>query len=163
MAMGLDIDWLGASSSPLSGCPIVFFDYDAWQNVLPLSHIGSTELVRMPSTEREIQTAYALLPAGALLCSHNHQGLPCAGYELSEAPDRARAVAGNGRAAALQYAMANALPSAMVYRAGLKAVADSIGLDPELAESMPMPVLVRVMHHADLAAEIGVETNTPAA
>lgn len=163
MAMGLDIDWLGASSSPLSGCPIVFFDYDAWQNVLPIGQIGSTELVRMPSTGREIQTVYALLPAGVLLCSHNHQGLHCAGYELSEAPDRARAVAGNGRAAALQYAMANGLPSATAYRAGLKAVADSIGLDPELAESMPMPVLVRVMHHADLVAEIGVETNTPAA
>lgn len=161
MAMSLDIEWLGASSSPLSGCPIVFFDYDAWQNMLPASQTGSTELVRMPSTGREIQTLYALLPASVLLCSHNHQGLPCAGYELSEVPDRARVVAGNGRAAALQYAMANGLPSAMTYRAGLKAVASSIGLDPALAETMPMPVLVRVMHHADLAAEIGVETNTP--
>lgn len=163
MAMGLDIDWLGASSSPLSGCPIVFFDYDAWQNVLPAGQMGSTELVRMPSTGREIQTIYALLPAGVLLCSHDHMGLPCAGYELSEAPDRARAVAGNGRAAALQYAMAHGLPSTTAYRAGLKAVADSIGLDPGLADSMPMPVLVRVMHHADLVADIGVETNTPAA
>lgn len=162
MAQSLDIEWLGSSTSPLSGCPIVFFDYDAWESYLALAYIGAQETVRMPSTGREIQTVYAMLPANVVMCSHDHNGLPHAGYELAEVPGRARAVAGNGRVAAIQYAYSNALPSAITYRAGLSVLADSIGLDPDLAETMHSPMLVRVMHHEALTADIGVETNTPA-
>lgn len=162
MAQGLDMEWLGTSTSPLSGCPIVFFDYDAWDGVLSWANMGAQEIVTMPSTGRQIQTCYAMLPASAVLCSHDHNGQGHAAYELPEAPGRARAVAGNGRVAAIQYAYSNALPAAIDYRAGLIALADSIGLSPGMAETMHAPMLVRVMHHADLTADIGVETNTPA-
>ncbi|MCA8017724.1 LPD38 domain-containing protein [Burkholderia metallica] len=106
---------------------------------------------------RRIPIQYAVVDADTLLPSNSADGVPNAGYAQGE-PNRMRAIAGNGRVAALQAAYERG--TAGGYRSGIGADAALTGISPDVVAKMHNPVLVRVMPREAVTPDIGDVSNT---
>lgn len=78
-------------------------------------------------------------------------------YGDAETPGVIRVVAGNGRLAGLKEAYVRG--TAAGYVEGVAADSRLHGIDPDVIQSMRNPVLVRVMHQADVTPDIGNRSN----
>ena len=151
-----DPDLLGYSKEPTSGAPIVFADYD--ELPFPRSQLGRHGTVTFAKDMSKIPVQYAVVEAFDVMVSHDANGDIIAGYDLMEAPGKLRAVAGNGRAAGIQLAYRN--ENAAAYIAGLIEDSDLLQIDDDVIRGLKQPMLVRIMDHADVTADIGDKTNS---
>lgn len=113
-----------------------------------------TQAISADGTRYDVQ--YAVVDADDVLTSHDAMGMENPDY-LSADTSRKRAIAGNGRLAAMQLSYRNG--RAGDYRQELLAD-NSLGLDPDEVRKIKHPVLVRVMQPKDITADIGDKTNT---
>ena len=156
IAANPDPDLLGYSKVATDGAPMVFSDYDEMS--IPARQLGRKDRVTFAKDMSKVAVRYAVVEADDILVSHDANGAVVEGYDAIEAPGKLRAVAGNGRAAGIKLAYAS--DRAAGYRAGLIEDADLLGLDVAAIDALTHPVLVRVMLHADVTADIGDKTNT---
>lgn len=152
-----DPDLLGYSKVPTDGAPIVFADYDELS--VPRGQLGRHATVTFAKDMSKVPVQYAVVEAADVMVSHDFNGDVVPGYDAMEAPaGKLRAVAGNGRAAGIQLAYAK--DTASRYVAGLIEDADLLQLDEDVIRSLKQPMLVRIMDHADVSADIGDKTNS---
>ena len=156
IAANPDPDLLGYSKVATDGAPMVFSDYDEVR--IPARQLGRKDRVTFAKDMSKVSVQYAVVEADDVMVSHDSNGAVVEGYDAMEAPGKLRAVAGNGRAAGIKLAYAS--DRAAAYRAGLIEDADLLGLNVAAIEALSQPVLVRVMLHADVTADIGDKTNT---
>jgi hypothetical protein len=149
IAANPDGDRLSVSRDFATGAPVVLAD------AIPVEQMGRQDRVTT-SAGRKIPIRYAVVEAETLLPSNNADGSKNAGY-VDGLPGRARVVAGNGRAAAMQlaYQMGTTKP----YQQVITDDAGQHGVSAAVIASMNRPVLVRVMDAADVTADIGDESN----
>lgn len=141
---------LGFSRDFASGAPVVL---DAGST--PGAAYGRTDYVTS-SKGRRLPVRYAVVEAASLLPSNTADGAKVIGYEEG-LPERARVVAGNGRAAGLVAGYGKGKADA--YRSGLAEDAALHGIDAETLARFRQPALVREMRTEDVTADIGDESN----
>ena len=152
-----DFDLLGFSKVATEGAPMVFADYDDLS--IPAGLMGRKGSVTFTKDMSKVPVQYAVVPNEKVMVSHDAFGGIVDGYDALEAPaGMLRAVAGNGRAAGIQQAYM--IGTADEYRAGLIEDADLLQLDPAAIADVDRPMLVRLMRHADVTADIGDKTNS---
>jgi hypothetical protein len=152
-----DPDLLGYNKTPTEGAPIVFADYDEMS--IPAALLGRRTTVTFTKDMTKVSVQFAVVPAEDVMVSHDFNGMPVGGYDALEAPEgKLRAVAGNGRAAGIQLAYEKG--TAAGYVAGLIDEADMLQLDAGAIASLARPMLVRIMNHGDVTADIGDKTNS---
>jgi hypothetical protein len=152
-----DFDLLGYNKTPTEGAPIVFADYD--EAKIPDALLGRKATVTFTKDMTKAPVQFAVVPAGDVMVSHDFNGMPVAGYDAMEAPPgKLRAVAGNGRAAGIQLAYEKG--TAAGYMAGLMEEAEMLQISPEAIAAVDRPMLVRIMRHGDVTADIGDKTNS---
>lgn len=157
IAKNPDPDLLGYNKTPTEGAPIVFADYDEMS--IPAALLGRKATVTFTKDMTKAPVQFAVVPAGDVMVSHDFNGMPVAGYDALEAPaGKLRAVAGNGRAAGIQLAFEKG--TATNYVAGLIEEADMLQLDANAIAALARPMLVRIMRHGDVTADIGDKTNS---
>lgn len=152
-----DFDLLGFSKVATEGAPMVFADFNDLR--IPAGLMGRKGTVTFTKDMSKVPVQYAVVPNEAVMVSHDAHGMTVEGYDDLEAPaGRLRAVAGNGRAAAIQHAYM--IGTADEYRAGLLEDADLLQLDPAAIANVDRPMLVRLMRHEDVTVDIGDKTNS---
>lgn len=156
IASNPDPDLLGYSKVATDGAPMVFSDYDEVR--IPAPQLGRKDRVTFAKDMSKVVVQYAVVEADAVMVSHDANGAVVEGYDATEAPGKLRAVAGNGRAAGIKLAYARG--TADSYKAGLIDDYLLLGIDPDAIAALAQPMLVRVMLHADVTADIGDKTNT---
>lgn len=157
IAKNPDPDLLGYNKTPTEGAPIVFADYDEMS--IPAALLGRKATVTFTKDMSKAPVQFAVVPADDVMVSHDFNGMPVAGYDALEAPTgKLRAVAGNGRAAGIQLAYEKG--TATNYVAGLIEEADMLQLDAGAIAALARPMLVRIMRHGDVTADIGDKTNS---
>lgn len=151
IARNLDYYLVGTSNDFNSGCPVVSFGkYDD-------KAFGNKEILVTPDN-KHLNVQYAVIDAGQVNTSHSAHGDTNEKY-FSQDPNLTRAVAGNGRMAAIQLAYSNNNEAAAAYKKALIDNANKHGCDPERIKGMSNPVLVRVMQPKDVTEDIGDKTN----
>lgn len=135
-----------------NGAPVV--EANPGANI-PASQLGRQDFA-VAADGRRIPVQYAVVDADALLPSNRVDGTPVAGY-AEGTPGQLRAIAGNGRAAALQAAYERG--SAASYRQGIGHDAALTGVSSSVIARMREPVLVRVMPRDHVTADIGDLSN----
>ncbi|MGF6936858.1 hypothetical protein OKW41_006020 [Paraburkholderia sp. UCT70] len=123
---------------------------------IPADQLGRQDFA-VAADGRRIPVQYAVVDAGSLLPSNRADGSPVAGYAEGTGT-QLRAIAGNGRAAALQAAYERG--TADTYRQGIAHDAELTGVSQKVISSMRQPVLVRVMPRDHVTADIGDVSNT---
>lgn len=157
IAKNPDPDLLGFSKTATDGAPIVFADYDELK--LPDAQLGRKATITFMKDMSKVPVRYAVVPSAQVMVSHDANGAVAPGYDALEAPKgMLRAVAGNGRAAGIKLAYDRG--SAGGYVAGLIEDAGLLQIDPDVIEAMEAPMLVRIMSHEDVSADIGDKTNS---
>lgn len=157
IAKNPDPDLLGFSKTATDGAPIVFADYDELK--LPDAQLGRKATITFMKDMSKVPVRYAVVPSAQVMVSHDANGAVVPGYDALEAPKgMLRAVAGNGRAAGIKLAYDRG--SAGGYVAGLIEDAGLLQIDPDVIEAMEAPMLVRIMRHEDVSADIGDKTNS---
>lgn len=156
IAANPDPDLLGYSKVATDGAPMVFSDYDEVR--VPAAQLGRKDRVTFAKDMSKVVVQYAVVEADTVMVSHDGNGAVVEGYDSIEAPGKLRAVAGNGRAAGIKLAYSR--DTAAGYKAGLIEDAGLLGLEPDVIGALTHPMLVRVMLHADVTADIGDKTNT---
>lgn len=157
IAKNPDPDLLGFSKTATDGAPIVFADYDELK--LPDAQLGRKATITFMKDMSKVPVRYAVVPSAQVMVSHDANGAVVPGYDAPEAPKgMLRAVAGNGRAAGIKLAYDRG--SAGGYVAGLIEDAGLLQIDPDVIEAMEAPMLVRIMRHEDVSADIGDKTNS---
>lgn len=152
-----DFDLLGFSKVATEGAPMVFADYD--EVSIPAGLRGRKGTVTFTKDMSKVPVQYAVVPNESVMVSHDAFGATVEGYDDLEAPaGKLRAVAGNGRAAAIQQAYM--IGTAAGYLAGLIEDADLLQLDADAIARVDRPMLVRLMRHEDVTADIGDKTNS---
>jgi hypothetical protein len=147
---------LGYSPTTGDGAPLVFSDYDEYE--IPAGRIGGSFPVVFVSDDSTIDVTYVLVESKDVMTSHDANGTPVEGYgEIEAPPGKLRAVAGNARAAAIRLAYDKG--TAGIYVSALPRYLQMVGIDPEAADGMKAPMLVRLMRHEDLTVDIGDKTN----
>ncbi|KVT91860.1 hypothetical protein WK59_03750 [Burkholderia ubonensis] len=153
IAANPDAGRLSFSRDFANGAPVV----EANPGVaIPADQLGRQEF-SVAADGRRIPVQYAVVDADTLLPSNSADGVPNAGYAQGE-PSRMRAIAGNGRVAALQSAYERG--TAGGYRTGIGADAALTGISPDVIAKMHNPVLVRVMPREAVTHDIGDVSNT---
>jgi hypothetical protein len=133
-----------------TGAPIVV------GNRLEPAQLGREDTVT-GSDGKKIPVQYAVIDASEALASHNADGTKNAEYTQPEF--RAFRAITNGRVAGLQAAYRNG--TAEKYKEAL--LSDDLhGIDKKIVESMPNPMLVRLMQTQDVYKNIGDVSNTGA-
>lgn len=157
IAKNPDPDLLGYNKTPTEGAPIVFADFDEMN--IPAGQLGRKATVTFTIDMTKVPVQFAVVEAGDVMVSHDGNGAPVEGYDAPEAPaGKLRAVAGNGRAAGIQLAYDKG--TAANYVAGLIEEADMLQIDPGAISALARPMLIRIMRHADVTADIGDKTNS---
>lgn len=132
-----------------SGAPVV-----AYGSFEP-KHFGNKDFAVMPDGKRyDIQ--YAVVEADDILTSNDIEGRSNKDY-YSDDPSRTRAIAGNGRLTAMQFAYKNG--RADEYKKDLAGDYYGHGISESVINKMKHPVLVRVMQPKDVTADIGDRSN----
>ncbi|KVD35417.1 hypothetical protein WI84_16235 [Burkholderia ubonensis] len=153
IAANPDAGRLSFSRDFANGAPVV----EANPGVaIPADQLGRQDF-SVAADGRRIPVQYAVVDADTLLPSNSADGVPNAGYAQGE-PSRMRAIAGNGRVAALQSAYERG--TAGGYRTGIGADAALTGISPDVIAKMHNPVLVRVMPREAVTHDIGDVSNT---
>ncbi|MBN3777451.1 GNAT family N-acetyltransferase [Burkholderia sp. Ac-20345] len=153
IAANPDAGRLSFSRDFANGAPVV----EANSGVaIPADQLGRQDF-SVAADGRRIPVQYAVVDADTLLPSNGADGVPNAGYAQGE-PNRMRAIAGNGRVAALQAAYERG--TAGGYRTGIGADAALTGISPDVIAKMHNPVLVRVMPREAVTHDIGDVSNT---
>ncbi|KVO05548.1 hypothetical protein WJ69_22880 [Burkholderia ubonensis] len=153
IAANPDAGRLSFSRDFANGAPVV----EANPGVaIPADQLGRQDF-SVAADGRRIPVQYAVVDADTLLPSNSADGVPNAGYAQGE-PNRMRAIAGNGRVAALQSAYERG--TAGSYRTGIGADAALTGISPDVIAKMHNPVLVRVMPREAVTHDIGDVSNT---
>jgi len=146
-----DYDRLSIDPNFGSGAPVVISDFK-----LPDTHLGNTD-VATAADGRKIPVQYAVVSAENLLPSHTSDGQVNKQYADTDVP-AIRPVAGNGRVAGLQEGYMKDSPSIRDY--ATKMAEDTRhGIDPEVINNTPNPVLVRIMPKDKIAKDIGDVSN----
>ena len=157
IAKNPDPDLLGYSKTATDGAPIVFADYDEMS--VPSALLGRKATITFIKDMTKVPVQYAVVPAEKVMVSHDANGTQVAGYDAPDAPaGMLRAVAGNGRAAGIKLAYERG--TAAGYVAGLVEDAGMLQLDPDAILALDRPMLVRIMRHSDVTADIGDKTNS---
>lgn len=150
-----DPDLLGYNKTATEGAPIVFSDYDEFAGAMLL---GRKATVTFTKDMSKVPVQFAVVSCDDVMVSHDFNGSTVSGYDDLEAPGKLRAVAGNGRAAGIQLAFAKG--TADKYVEGLFSEADLLQLNAAAIADVTRPMLVRIMQHADVTADIGDKTNS---
>lgn len=145
-----DYGRLGFSRDFASGAPVVLDVQGTPRHVY-----GRTDYVTT-SRGRRLPVRYAVVEADSLLPSNTADGGVVEGYE-DGAPERARVVAGNGRAAGVVASYDRG--KAQAYREGIAEDASLTGIEADALASFRRPVLVREMRAEDVTPDIGDESN----
>ncbi len=159
IAENLDYDMLSSSKSIANGAPVI-----SYGSYSPECLGRVTKMVANDHTKYQVQ--YAVVEADDVLTSNREDGQTNEKYYSSD-PSKKRAIAGNGRLAAIQYAynlQNNAVASKFAknieqYKRDFMDD-DEHGIDPNVIAKMKNPVLVRVMQPKDITADIGYKSNT---
>jgi hypothetical protein len=152
-----DFDLLGFSKVATEGAPMAFADFD--DVAIPAGLLGRKGTVTFTKDMTKVPIQYAVVPADAVMVSHDAFGAVVPGYELPEAPaGKLRAVAGNGRAAGIKQAYE--IGTASGYKDALIEEAELLQLDAAAIERVDRLMLVRLMRHEDVTADIGDKTNS---
>lgn len=144
-----DYDRLSASRTLADGAPVVAY------GKIPAANLG--HIVRATDAKgKKINVQYAVVDAADVAASHNYSGDRNDKF-YSDDPNVTRAIAGNGRIAAMQRAYKQG--TAGDYKDAL--IDDPThGIDIESIVKIKNPVLVRVMQPGDVTADIGDRSNT---
>ena len=147
----LDFFRVSTSHDFNSGAPVV--SYGTYDDV----SFGNTSVLVMPDGKR-ITVQYAIAEADSILTSNDAWGNTDDRYS-SNNPTHKRAIAGNGRLAAIKEAYKQNSKAAQNYKQDLIDNADMTGTDPDAIRAMDKPVLIRVMQPKDITSDIGDKTN----
>lgn len=151
IARSLDYYRVGTSNDFNSGSPVISFgQYDS-------NCFGNKETLVM-ANGKHLDVQYAVVEAGDVLTSHNAHGSERSEY-FSDDPSKKRAIAGNGRMAAIQLSYRSHKEQAAKYKQALLDNAAKHGCSPDVISSMQNPVLVRIMQPKDVTKDIGDQTN----
>lgn len=151
IARSLDYYRVGTSNDFNSGCPVISFGhYDA-------ENFGNKETLVM-ANGKHLDVQYAVVEAKDVLTSNRADGVARPEY-FSEDPSQKRAIAGNGRMAAIQRSYSGHPNQASKYKQALIDNAAKHGCSPDVISGMKQPVLVRVMQPKDVTKDIGDQTN----
>lgn len=140
---------MGTSHDLGSGSPVVSY------GDIPYKQFGRKESV-IDRDGKIYDMQYAVVDAKDLNASHDENGDVNEKY-FSDDAGITRAIAGNGRIAAMQLAYKQG--TADSYKEQLLADT-SHGVDSEVLKGIENPVLVRVMQPSDVTPDIGDKTNT---
>lgn len=151
IARSLDFYRVGTSNDFNSGSPVISFGhYDP-------ESFGNKETLVM-ANGKHLDVQYAVVEAKDVLTSNRADGSERSEY-FSDDPSEKRAIAGNGRMAAIQRSYSGYPAQAEKYKQALIDNAAKHGCSPEVISGMSQPVLVRVMQPKDVTKDIGDQTN----
>lgn len=149
IAAAPDFMRMGISHDFSSGAPVI-----AYGNYKP-EQLGRKSIAVTPDGSR-YAVQYAVVDASDVQTSNDANGQPNSAY-YSDDPEMKRAIAGNGRMAAMRLAYQRGTTDN--YRSEMMEMADEHGVSPDVIAKMKQPVLVRVMQPKDVTKDIGDKSN----